>query len=112
MMAHSARVGAKRARKGNASSDDQLLGFGAGEAVALLTPVILSFTRSVWEALLAQAAQDSLHSVLAFVRAHRPGHHGAAGRPPPLTPAQLKLIRTVAEGDASRLDIPEGQHNP
>jgi len=36
--------GAKRGRGGKKSSDDQLLGFGAAEAMTMLTPVILSFT--------------------------------------------------------------------
>ena len=41
---------AKRSRGGK-SSDDQLLGFGAAEALTMLTPVILSFTSSFWQAL-------------------------------------------------------------
>jgi hypothetical protein len=45
--------------------------------------------------------------VLEHVRAHLPGHHAAAT--PPLTPDQLKLVRAVAEREAGRLDIPEGQ---
>ena len=32
-----------------------------------------------------------------------------AQTPPPLTPDQLKLVRAVAEREAGRLDIPEGQ---
>jgi hypothetical protein len=91
-----------RGRKG--SSDDQLLGFGAAEAVAMLTPLILSFTSSFWKALIEQAARDSAHGVVEYVRARRPGHHGADG-PPKLTPDQLRLVRTVAEREARRLDI-------
>lgn len=91
-----------RRRKG--SSDDQLLGFGAAEAVTMLTPLILSFTREFWKALIEQAAQDSVHGVVEYVRAHRPGHR-AAGGPPLLTPDQLRLVRTVAEREAGRLDI-------
>jgi hypothetical protein len=37
--------GAKRGRR-KASSEDQVLGFGAAEAVTMLTPVVLSFTGS------------------------------------------------------------------
>ena len=78
--------GARRGRGRKASSDDQLLGFGAAEALTMLTPVILSFTRSFWKALVAQAAQDSVQGVLEYVKAHLPGHHeAAAGRR--LTPA-------------------------
>ncbi len=92
-----------RGRKG--SSDDQLLGFGAAEAVTMLTPLILSFTRSFWEALIAQAAQESVHGVVEYVKARLPGHHGAGSGPPQLTTDQLQLVRTVAEREARRLDI-------
>jgi len=98
--------GAKRGR-GSKSSDDQLLGFGAAEALTMLTPVILSFTNSFWQALVAEVAQGSAHGVLEYVKAHLPGHHPAA--PPPLTADQLQLVRTVAEREARRLDISEGQ---
>jgi hypothetical protein len=73
---------AKRARKSNKSSDDQILGFGAGEVVTLLTPVILSFTRSFWDAILAQAAQTALHGVLQQLQAHRPGQRSSPGTLP------------------------------
>jgi hypothetical protein len=97
--------GAKRGRGGK-SSDDQLLGFGAAEALTMLTPVILTFTSSFWQALVAEAARSSVHLVLEGVRAHLPGRHEAA---PPLTADQLQLVRTVAEREARRLDISQGQ---
>lgn len=99
--------GTKRGR-GKASSDDQLLGFGAAEAVTMLTPVILTFTRSFWQALLAEAARDSVHGVVECVKAHLPGGREAAAEPP-LTPGQLRLVRTVAEREARRLDVSESQ---
>src|SRR5580704_14212213 len=73
--------GAKRGRGGK-SSADQLLGFGAAEALTMLTPVILNFTSSFWQALVAEAAHSSVHRVLDGVRAHLAGRHEAA--PPPL----------------------------
>ncbi len=94
--------GAKGGRGRKGSSDDQLLGFGAAEAVTMITPVILSFTRSFWEALIAQAA----HGVVEYIEAHLGGHRGASGGPPQLTPDQLQLVRTIAEREARRLDIP------
>jgi hypothetical protein len=100
--------GAKRGRRGKASSDDQLLGFGAAEAVTMLTPVILSFTASFWQALVTEAAKDSAHGVVEYLKAHRPGRHEAAAGPP-LTPGQLQLVRTVAEREACRLDVSESQ---
>ena len=75
----------------------------------MLTPVIFqSFTRSFWEALVAQAAQDSMQGVLEYVKAHLPGHHEAATGPR-LAFRQLQLVRTVAEREARRLDLSEGQ---
>ena len=99
---------AKRGRRGRASSDDQLLGFGAAEAMTMLTPVILTFTGSFWKALVAETAQDSAHGVVEYLKAHLPGRHETAATPP-LTPGQLQLVRTVAEREARRLDISESQ---
>jgi len=98
---------AKRGRRGKDSSDDQLLGFGAAEALTMLTPVILNFANGFWQALVAEAAQSSAHGVLEYVKAHLPGHHEATA--PPLTADQLQLVRTVAEREARGLDISEGQ---
>jgi hypothetical protein len=100
---------AKRRRAGRASSDDQFLGFGAAEAMTMLTPVILSFTGSFWKALVAEAAQDSVHGVVEYVKAHLLGRHGTAAGPPPLTTGQLQFVRTVAEREAHRLDISDSQ---
>jgi hypothetical protein len=97
--------GAKRGRRSK-SSDDQLLGFGAAEALTMLTPVILSFTSSFWQGLVSEVADSSAHGVLEYIKAHLPGHDKAA---PPLTPDQLQLVRTVAEREARRLDVPEGE---
>jgi hypothetical protein len=99
---HAKSAKGKRGEK----SDDQLLGFGGAEAITMLTPVILAFTNGFWQALVAEAAKGSAHGVLEYVRAHLPGHHEAA---PPLTEDQLKLVRTVAEREALRLNLPEGQ---
>jgi len=98
---------AKSGRRPKKSSDDQFLGFGGAEALTMLTPVILSFTSSVWQALVAETARSTAHGVVEYVRSHRPGHHEAAA--PPLTADQLQLVRTVAEREARRLDISEGQ---
>ncbi|MGD0554895.1 MAG: hypothetical protein ABSA93_07940 [Streptosporangiaceae bacterium] len=100
---------AKRARKSNKSSDDQILGFGAGEVVTLLTPVILSFTRSFWDAILAQAAQTALHGVLQQLQAHRPGQRSSPGETPHFTEAQIRLLRKVAEQEAGRLNVSKKQ---
>ena len=100
--------GAKRGRRGKVSLDDQLLGFGAAEAMAMLTPVLLSFSGSFWKALVAEAADNSAHGVVQYVKAHLLGRHEATAAPP-LTPGQLQLVRTVAESEARRLDVSENQ---
>jgi hypothetical protein len=75
----------------------------------LLTPVILSFTRDFWQALMNEAAHTAVDGVLRRLRARRAGHQHAAEGPPPLTAEQLQLVRTVAEREARRLDVSEGQ---
>jgi hypothetical protein len=97
----------KRGRRDKDTSTDQLLGFGGAEVLTMLTPVIPSFTTGFWQALVAEAAESSAHSVLEYVTSHLTRQHEAAG--PPLTPDQLDLVRTVAEREARRLDISEGQ---
>lgn len=100
--------GAKHGRGDKASSEDQFLGFGAAEAMTMLTPVILTFTGSFWKAFVAETAQDSAHGVVEYLKAHLPGRHEPAAAAP-LTPGQLQLVRTVAEREARRLDISESQ---
>jgi hypothetical protein len=100
--------GTERGRGGQKSSNDQVLGFGGGEALTILTPVILSFTQAFLLAVLAETTLGSAHSVLDYIRAHFAGGHEAAAVPP-LTPDQLQLVRTVAEREARRLDVPKDQ---
>jgi hypothetical protein len=97
----------KRGRRGQDSPADDLLGFGAAEVLTMLTPVILTFAKLFWQALVAESAESSAHGVLAYVRSHLPGPHETAA--PPLTPDQLKLVRTVAAREARRLDLSEAQ---
>jgi hypothetical protein len=100
--------GADRGRR-DKSSDDQILGFGTAEALTMLTPVILSFASSFWQALVAEAAQGSAHGVLDFIKVHLPGRHEAAT--PPLTADQLQLVRRVAGRESRLLGISEDQAN-
>jgi hypothetical protein len=97
-------TGSRGARR-HGSSEDQLLGFGAGEAITLLTPVILGFTRSFWQALFDEAAHTAVDSVLRRLRALRTGHEQEKQEAPRLTSEQLRLVRTVADREARRLDI-------
>ena len=97
--------GATGGRERKGSSNDQLLGFGEAEIVTMITPMILNFTSSFWQALMAEAAESSARGVIEYVKTHLPGHHEAGRAPRQLTPDQLQLVRTVAEREARRLDI-------
>jgi hypothetical protein len=99
----------KTGGRGKALSDDQLLGFGGGEAVALLTPVILAFSRDCWQALLAETAQTAVHAVVQHLQALRPGHQHGRPDPPQLTAEQVQRVRIVAEQQARRLKISKAQ---
>jgi hypothetical protein len=44
----------------------------------MLTPVVLSFTSSFWQALVAEAARSSVHGVLECVKAHIPGRQASS----------------------------------
>jgi hypothetical protein len=94
---------------GKASSGDQILGFGAGEAMILLTPVILSFARSFWQALVDQAAQTALRGVLQHLQVRRTGHQHGAKEVPRLSEEQVQLVRKIAEQQARRLNVSDGQ---
>jgi hypothetical protein len=97
-------------RHGHKPSDDQILGFGVGEAVILLTPVILSFARAFWNALLEETAHTALHSALERAQARRVRHNQDPPGPQEFTTEQLQLIRSVAVREAGRLkNIPKGQ---
>lgn len=95
-------------RRGNASSDDQILGFGAGEAVTLITPVILMFSRGFWEALMVETAKPVTRGFLQQVKVHLSGHRPAPGSTP-FTTDQIQLVRSVAEREAGRLNVSKKQ---
>lgn len=99
--------GARRGR-GKAPSDDQILGFGAGEAMTLLTPMLLEFARCFWDALAAQAAGAAVLGVFHHREQRRRGHD-AREDVPRLSEAQLQLVRTVAVQEARRLNVSDGQ---
>lgn len=102
----STNIGGAKGRLGRSSPDDRLLGFGSGEAVALLTPMILEFARSFWDALAAQAADSSLRGLLE--RRRRAREQGGEDLVP-LTPDQLQLVRKVAAQQALLLHASDGQ---
>jgi hypothetical protein len=96
--------------RGHKSSDDQILGFGGGEAVVLLTPVILAFARAFWQALLEETAHTALHDVLERFQARRASRRPGPPQVPEFASEQLRYIRSVAEKEADRLkNVSTGQ---
>ncbi len=101
------QLGGARRGRGKATSDDQILGFGAGEAMALLTPMLLEFARCFWDALVAQTADAAVRGVLQHQKQRRRGHDGREDVPR-LSEEQLQLVRTVAVQQARRLNVSDG----
>ena len=90
---------------------DELLGFGAAEAVTLITPVILAVSSDVIKFLFeeAQKAMKSESTGLInetvkswFSKVHPKEDKKA---PPPLTAEQLQLVRKIAERKAQQLKL-------
>ena len=92
---------------------DELLGFGAAEAVTLLTPVVLAVSGDVMKFLFveAQKAMQSESSGLIqeavkswFGKFRKPE---AKKAPPPLTSEQLEQVRKIALKKAKELKLSE-----
>jgi hypothetical protein len=90
-------------------SRDQILGFGTGEIVLLMTPMILKFTSGFWDAFIAEAARDALDGVVRQIQQVRAAREHKAQDIPPLTAAQLQLVRKVAEQETRRMKISKDQ---
>jgi hypothetical protein len=101
----------QRALAGSRSGDD-MLGFGGGVEVVLLTPVALAVAREVarfvlgeFAKVVAKEAVGQAREVVTSFLAGKSG--GAASTPPPLTHAQLEAVHDVAYTAALRLLLPE-----
>ena len=96
---------------------DEMLGFGVGEAVTLLTPFVLPVASTVLEYLVkdlaAAAGEHGKEAVGRLLR--RVFRHGedpataAPGGPVPLSAEQLRRVRTLAFEKARQLDLPEAK---
>lgn len=95
-------------RGNRGSSKDQLLGFGVGESVVLLTPVILEFSRGLWKAMLEQAGETVMHEVLQHLPA-RLRHQKPADDDSKFGIAEIRKVRAIARQEAKRLNIPDDQ---
>ncbi len=95
------------------------LGFDAGQAVALITPVVLPVVAEVvgfvTREVLKSAREESPALIGDLVRRLFKGFRPAAGaegpvvplEPPPLTRKQLARVREIAFEKARRLELPE-----
>ncbi len=94
---------------------DQMLGFGAGEAVLMLTPTVLVIVNQVVTFVITEVqkavAQESSSLLDDFVKKmfkkYRPTDEQNA--PPPLTSAQLLKVHQLAYEEAGRLALPDAQ---
>jgi hypothetical protein len=90
---------------------DEMLGFGAAEAVTLLTPVILAVSGDVIKFLIAEAQKavqsESTDLINETVKGWFGKFHAKEDKksPPPLTPDQLEQVRKVAMKKAKQLSL-------
>lgn len=95
---------------------DNLLGFGAGVDVTLLTPIVLTVVSEVMKVLVTEVAKSAGHEAAPIiqeqVRRLFSRFRSAEPQPtdlPPLTHLQLAHIRTIAYDTACRLQISPDQ---
>jgi hypothetical protein len=90
---------------------DEMLGFGAAEAVTMLTPVVLAVSTDVIRFLLAEAqkalqsqSSDLINETVKgwFGKFHPPADKKS---PAPLTPDQLEQVRKIAIQKAKQLKL-------
>ena len=105
------QAGAQPAKAGKAGDD--LLGFGPGEAVVLLAPVVLEFAHQVWAALSDEAVGATASGIAGVFRRLRDRFvSGGSPHPeqePTLTVEQLQHVRRVGNECAGHLPIPAEQ---
>jgi hypothetical protein len=95
---------------------DEMLGFGVGEAVALMTPIVLIVAAQVIEflqtevkkALATEGTSLVAEMTKSMFKRFRPSEQGKQ-KLPPLTPAQVAQVRKVAFEKARVLKLPEAK---
>jgi hypothetical protein len=95
---------------------DDMLGFGPGEAVALLTPVVLPVAAAVISFLIDEVGKALRSQSAATVQAAvtrlfqgAAAQNGSGERPPALTPEQFAQVRAVAFKKARLLGLSESR---
>lgn len=99
------------------SSGDEMLGFGVGETVTLITPyvfpiissVVIYLAREVGDALKEESSALVDDRVKLLFRRFRPAEEETKKLPPPLSREQLRQVHTLATEKARQLNLPEEQ---
>jgi hypothetical protein len=106
------KAGHKGTSRATRRGHGDLLGFGLGEEVALMTPLVLQFAQTFWLALNEQAVEASLGVVGSVLRRVRQ-RFGSEQRSPSeqvrFTEEELRHVREVGRRCAARLQIDAGQ---
>jgi len=101
--------------KREARGRDDLLGFGVGEAVVLVAPIVLRFAEEIWETVSQQAATAAGGVVAEVFRRLRLrcGGNGSKVRPstPALSVEELQYVRTVGRRCAENLPLTSQQRH-
>src|SRR5512135_1499250 len=92
---------------------DEMLGFGAGDAVVLLTPIVLAvisdviafLIEEVKKAAQAESARWIDDTVKAMFKKFRRAEKEEKGKPLPLTPEQLAQVRSIVVKKARQLKL-------
>lgn len=96
-----------------AAAGDEMLGFGAVEAIALMTPFILEFSRAFWDTVVAQVGDGVAEEIVRHLpkRLRKKDQKAVADPEPPaaLTAAQAQRVREMALRQAQKLQIPADQ---
>jgi hypothetical protein len=99
--------------KGGRRTSDDLLGFGVGELVVMLAPVVLQFSEQVWRACAEQAAQSAtgvVTNVFQRLRRRFAGEkHPLPDPAPTLSQEELRYVRDVGRRCAANLPLTEEQ---
>lgn len=100
----------------NQQTKDEMLGFGTGEAVVLLTPFVLTVTNEVVKFIAAEikktTKEESASLIAEMVKSlFKKFRPEAKQKAPPLTPAQLAAVREAVLEQTRLLKLSESRSN-
>ncbi len=115
--AHAAAYFQDPAKAGNnQQTKDEMLGFGTGEVVMLVTPLVLAVTNEVVQFIAAEikktTKEESASLIAEMVKSlFKKFRPEAKRKAPPLTPAQLAAVREAVLGQTRLLKLSESRSN-